>query len=79
MVLPANLDGLSHTELKNLVVRLFEQLAEQQRTITALSDEIAAPFRARPIPSRANDSAAAGDVVAQPRHLSSPSAKWSAS
>jgi hypothetical protein len=41
MVPPANLDSLSHTELKNLVVRLFEQLAEQQRTITALSDEIA--------------------------------------
>jgi len=41
MVPPANLDGVSHTELKNLVVRLFEQLAEQQRTVTALSDEIA--------------------------------------
>ena len=41
MVPPANLDGLSHTELKDLVVRLFEQLAEQQRTITALRDEIA--------------------------------------
>jgi hypothetical protein len=41
MVPPANLDDLSHTELKNLVVSLFEQLAEQQRTITALRDEIA--------------------------------------
>jgi hypothetical protein len=35
------LDALSHTELKNLVLTLFEQLAEQQRTITALRDEIA--------------------------------------
>ena len=41
MVPPANLDDLSHTELKNLVVRLFEQMTEQQRTITALRDEIA--------------------------------------
>jgi len=38
---PENLDGLSQTELKNLVVMLFEQLAEQQRTIAALRDEIA--------------------------------------
>jgi uncharacterized small protein (DUF1192 family) len=41
MVPPANFDGLSHTELKNLVVTLFEQMAEQQRTIAALRDEIA--------------------------------------
>jgi hypothetical protein len=41
MVPPANLDGLSYTELKNLVVTLFEQLAEQQRTVAAMRDEIA--------------------------------------
>ena len=41
MVPPANLDGLSHAELKNLVVTLFEQVAEQQRMIAALRDEIA--------------------------------------
>ena len=41
MVPAANLDGLSHTELKDLVVRLFEQLAKQQETITALRDEVA--------------------------------------
>ena len=41
MVPPANLDDLSHTELKNLVVALFEKLAEQQQTIAALRDEIA--------------------------------------
>src|SRR5215475_222983 len=41
MVPPADLDGLSATELKNLVVALFERLAEQDRTIAALREEIA--------------------------------------
>ena len=41
MVPPGNLDDLSHTELKNLVVTLFEQVAELRRTITAQADEIA--------------------------------------
>jgi hypothetical protein len=41
MVSPANLDDLSHTELKNLVVALFEQVAELRRTIAAQADEIA--------------------------------------
>jgi hypothetical protein len=39
MVPPPNLDALSHTELKNLVVALFEQVAELQRTVAALRDE----------------------------------------
>jgi hypothetical protein len=30
------LDDLSHADLENLVATLFEQMAEQQRTITAL-------------------------------------------
>ena len=38
---PADLDGLSHAELKNLVVALLEQVAEQQRMIAAQADEIA--------------------------------------
>jgi hypothetical protein len=38
---PPNLDDLSHAELKNLVVALFEQLAELRRTNAALRDEIA--------------------------------------
>ena len=38
---PANLDDLSHAELKNLVVTLLEQVAELQRTSAALRDEIA--------------------------------------
>jgi len=41
MVPPANLDDLSHTELKNLVVALFEQVAELRRTNAAQADEIA--------------------------------------
>jgi hypothetical protein len=41
MVPPTNLDDLSHAELKNLVVALFEQLAELRRTNAALRDEIA--------------------------------------
>jgi hypothetical protein len=41
MVPPGNLDDLSHTELKNLVVTLFEQVAELRRTIAAQADEIA--------------------------------------
>jgi hypothetical protein len=39
MVPPPNLDNLSHTELKNLVVALFEQVAELHRTVAALRDE----------------------------------------
>ena len=41
MVPPADLDSLSHAELKNLVVALLEQAAELQRMNAALRDEIA--------------------------------------
>ena len=41
MVPPANLDSLSHTELKNLVIALFERVAELRRTVAAQADEIA--------------------------------------
>jgi hypothetical protein len=41
MVPPANLDDLSHAELKNLVVALFEQIAQLRRTIAAQAEEIA--------------------------------------
>ena len=41
MVPPADLDRLSHAELKSLVIKQFEMIAELQRTVAALRDEIA--------------------------------------
>jgi uncharacterized small protein (DUF1192 family) len=38
---PEDLDRLSHAELYNLVVKQCEQLAEVQRMVAALRDEIA--------------------------------------
>src|ERR1700723_3491973 len=38
---PPEIDALSPTDLKSLVLELFEKLAESQRTIAALRDEIA--------------------------------------
>jgi hypothetical protein len=49
MVPPANLDDLSHTELKNLVVALFEQVAELRRTIYAQATRL--PPEGRPTPA----------------------------
>jgi hypothetical protein len=41
MVPPADLDRLSHAELKSLVIKQFEMIAELQRTVATLRDEIA--------------------------------------
>jgi len=41
MVPPRDLDRLSHAELKSLVISQFEMIAELQRTVAALRDEIA--------------------------------------
>jgi hypothetical protein len=41
MAPPDDLDGLSHTELKGLVVKQWEQIVELQRMVAALRDEIA--------------------------------------
>ena len=41
MVPAAELDGLTHADLKSLVLKLLEQVAELQRTVAAQRDEIA--------------------------------------
>src|SRR5215204_1986237 len=38
---PADLDLLSHAELKGLVIKQWEQMVELQRTVAALHEEIA--------------------------------------
>ena len=48
---PHDLDRLSHTELKGLVVRQCEQIVELQRMVAALRDEIT---RLKGVPGRPN-------------------------
>jgi hypothetical protein len=64
MVPPTNLDDLSPTELKNLVVSLFEKMAELQRTIAAQADEIA---RLKGGPRRPNLKPSGMDKATEPK------------
>jgi hypothetical protein len=41
MLPAANVDSLSHAELKDLVLKLLEEMAELRRTVAAQRDEIA--------------------------------------
>jgi uncharacterized small protein (DUF1192 family) len=57
MPLPENIDGLSPAELKLLVVKLLEEVADLHRRVAALREEIArlkgGPDRLNIKPSRA--------------------------
>jgi hypothetical protein len=61
---PGDLDSLSHAELKGLVVRQFEELAELRRMVVALRDEIA---RLKGGPPRPNIKPSGMDQATEPK------------
>ena len=67
---PEDLDRLSHTELKGLVVQLWEQIAELQRTVAALRDEIA---RLKGGPGRPNIKPSGMEKATEPKPETSAS------
>ena len=63
MAPPADLYRLSDAELKSLVIRQFETIAELQRTIATLGDEIA---RLKGGPSRPNIKSSGMEKATEP-------------